>query len=322
MLIPKIKRIFPNEQRTRSELVQLILAVDRLLLKEQKTGKGKLKTTIQKTKAKKPFCDFPVVFLPAKGEVVFIGDTHGDSLATTAIIKQERCLEKIEAGKTVYIVFLGDYADRGKEDIKNLELVLSLKKEYPDNVLLLRGNHEEVEMGQYYGLLGSSIKRFGYERGQNIFQRFNDLFEHLPGVVVTANGIVALHGGVPVTHIKSLNDLDYEGVLAEIRWNDPTDETKEAIFNYKRGGHYLFGKKKFDEFMKAIGGKVLVRGHEYFADGYDIMFSERLLSVFSNGGLSPESGYRDFIITPQYAKVNLEKPIIKWTKKHVFEVKY
>jgi len=317
-----MKKIFPAEQITRSEFFQLIVSVDRLMVKEQKEGKGKLKDTISKIKAKSIFCDFPVYFLPAKGEAIFIGDTHGDSAATTAIVKGEHFLERIEAGEKVYMIFLGDYADRGKKDIRNLELILSLKKEYPDNVFLLRGNHEEVDMGQYYGLLGSCIRRFGYERGQNIFQRVNDLFDHMPHVAITKNGLVALHGGVPVTKVESLKDLNYEGVLSEIRWNDPTQETTEAIFNYKRGGHYLFGKKKFDDFMKVIGGKVLIRGHEYFANGYNIMFDGKLLSIFSNGGTSPESGYKEFIISPRYAKVNLAKPITRLTKNHVFNLKY
>jgi len=319
--MPAAKRKI-RQQKTGGQLVRLVAAVERILKEENKRGRGKLRDKIPSIKEKQAFFKFPVVFLPARGEVIFIGDTHGDSLSTKAILKQESFFKKLSSGKNIYLVFLGDYADRGKADIKNLEFILNLKKEHPDNVFFLRGNHEELSVGQYYGFLGSCIKLFGYEKGQLVFQRFNELFEKLPGVAVTANGVVALHGGVPISEIKSLKDLDDEEDLSEIRWNDPTSEIDHFVFNYKRGGHYLFGEEIFKIFMAGIGAKVLVRSHEYVAKGFKFMFNNKLLSIFSNGGKSGESGYRDFILNPKYVKVNLAKPIKSWTKQNIINIKY
>lgn len=308
--------------RSAKEFGELIGAVEHLMKKEERVGSRKLKSRINLINSDKMFVDFPVVYLPPKGEVIFIGDTHGDSLATQAIIKQEKVIEKIEQGKDIYIVWLGDYADRGIGDIKNLEIILSLAQHYFHHVILLRGNHEESSVGQYYGLMGSCVRQFGFDDGQQVFKELNDFYDKLPSSVVTANGIVAVHGGVPATPINSLKDLKDEENATELRWNDPTEEIDHYVHNYKRGTYFLFGKIVFDAFMSVIGGNVLVRSHEYVSKGYKLLFGDRLLTVFSNGATSGESGYRDFILSPKYAKANLNKPISHWSPENIIDVPY
>ncbi len=308
--------------RTAKDLYSYILSIEYLLKKQQQSGRGLLKEKIWQIKSDKMFCDWPVVYLPPQGEAIIIGDTHGDSEAVRAIVRQENFVEKINKGQEVKIIFLGDYADRGLADIKNLETIMSLVRLYPKNVILLRGNHEEVNVGQYYGFFGSCLKQFGFEDGQMIFNEFNDLFEKMPVVAVAGNGLVALHGGVPTPSINTLYDLQDEENAVEMRWNDPTEEIDNYAHNYKRGCYFLFGKKVFNDFMSAVGGTVLVRSHEYTARGYKLLFDGRLLTIFSNGGKSKESGYRDFILSPKYAKLDLSKPINRWVDENIKAVEY
>jgi len=305
-----------------NQFSKLIDAVVRLLIIEAKNGKGNLKSRIDQISSHHPFVDWPVVYLPTEGTALFVGDTHGDSLAVSSVISKERFVEQVSSKNPMYLVVMGDFADRGKEDVKNVQLLLRLKQQFPLHVHLLRGNHEDLSLGQSFGLLSSCINSFGYERGQEIFNDLNDLYERLPIAVVCGNGVVAVHGGVPVSPIGSLKQLADEENMEEMRWNDPTEQIDNFIFNYQRGSHYLFGRSVFGNFMEAIGGKVLVRSHEYVSQGYKFMFDNRLVTIFSNGGTSPESGYQDFILAPKYIKVDLAKPIDHWTRQQIFDIPY
>lgn len=311
-----------KKKKTWGQLARFISKIENIIKSENKEGQGKLKEKIRDINSESVFFEYPVVYIPPNGELILIGDTHGDSESVIAILKKTDFINRANNNEKVYLVFTGDYADRGKQDIKNIELLLNLKENFPEQVYLLRGNHEEVNMGQHYGLLGSCIARFGYERGQFIFQRLNEMFEKFPVVMISGNGVVAVHGGVPISDIKSLKDLNDEDNLTDIRWNDPTEEIENFIYNYRRGSNYLFGRKTFNSFMKGIGANVLFRSHEYVAKGHKFLFDHRLVSVFSNGGESKESGFKDFILKPKYVHVKLDQPIKQWTSDNVIDIDY
>lgn len=42
------------------------------------------------------------------------------------------------------LIFMGDYIDRGKKSKEVVQYLGALKKKFPDNVILLKGNHEEL----------------------------------------------------------------------------------------------------------------------------------------------------------------------------------
>ncbi|MCK5632784.1 metallophosphoesterase [bacterium] len=65
--------------------------------------------------------------------------------------------------KNKYLVFLGDYIDRGKRGVYVLYNVWKYFINNPDNVVLLRGNHEDEAMYESYGFLGKEIERSGFE---------------------------------------------------------------------------------------------------------------------------------------------------------------
>ena len=312
------KELFENAgNKSKEELIQLISDVEKILDEEKEKGKGKLKDKISETRdsefGKEKFTDDSIVYLPKDGEAVFIGDTHGDPDATVSIIEQEKFIEAMENGeKNKYLVFLGDYADRGSGDIENLEQIFALKKKYPDNVILMRGNHEEKDTGSRYGLSNSLANKYK-EGGQELFDKYNKAFEKMPGVLVCGNGIVATHGGIPSKEISSLKELNNEELLFQMRWNDPKGEIEDWAPNLDRDssdsmGIKVFGKNAFDKFMKAIDGKIMIRGHEY--GGVKLFFDNRLVTVFSTGGGGEKSGYEGNA-RPLYTKFDLGKDINK-----------
>ncbi len=70
-------------------------------------------------------------------DIYAIGDIHGCLYALEAL------LEKIPIrwGED-YLVFLGDYIDRGPDPRRVLETIMELKETYPEKIIPLMGNHE------------------------------------------------------------------------------------------------------------------------------------------------------------------------------------
>ncbi|MER3570340.1 MAG: hypothetical protein C4348_01930, partial [Patescibacteria group bacterium] len=175
--INKIKKEFYRfrnvENITPETLSQMLDELDKLLDKEKTEGKGKLKANIQeiiesfkdnKTGEIKDeyFVDGHIAYLPKRGEAIFVGDLHGDAEAVESILEQTGFIERMERGeKDVYLVFLGDYGDRGYKQIEAIAMVIDLKLRYPNNVILLRGNHEEKEIGKRDGLFDALNQRYG-----------------------------------------------------------------------------------------------------------------------------------------------------------------
>jgi serine/threonine protein phosphatase 1 len=69
-----------------------------------------------------------------------VGDIHGCRL------KLDRLLAKIDwrPENKELLVFLGDYIDRGPDSYGVVETVLGLKNQRPNEVILLKGNHEQM----------------------------------------------------------------------------------------------------------------------------------------------------------------------------------
>lgn len=84
--------------------------------------------------------------LPKDSIIGVHADFHGDlkSLAEVFIMFQKNGLldSNFKCMPNVTLIFLGDYPDRGEHSLPVLELLACLKMENPDQVFLIRGNHE------------------------------------------------------------------------------------------------------------------------------------------------------------------------------------
>jgi len=224
-------------------------------------------------------------FIKKGAKSIFVGDIHGDYKTLLKVIKT--FFEK----EFNYIIFLGDYIDRGYADmqIKTLNIILHLKKIYPDKVIILRGNHEWRYINAEYGFKDAIL----YHLNPFIYYRYNELFEELPvGVLIKSPKILGVHGGIPISEnseVYSIKDISkipkklcFEDKLAQqLLWNDPSEKIDTYKKNY-RGLGYIFGKKPFKKFMKHNDINYCIRSHEIIKSGVKTLFNNKLISIFTS----------------------------------------
>ncbi|MHA2008902.1 MAG: metallophosphoesterase [Promethearchaeota archaeon] len=233
--------------------------------------------------------------LEGKGKKIYvIGDIHGN---LETLIK---ILEMIDSNNPDVVIFLGDIVDRGPKQLECLLLVLILKILNPQKYYLLRGNHETLEMNQYYGFYQYFIDRFK-EPGK--FNEILAVYNVLPLCTLVNNTILCLHGGIPQdTEIlqkikgkktKNLSEIfnSISNSLIQIMWNDPKEKLKGFTDSFRGNGIKFFGEDVFERFLKNNNLKLLIRAHECFPEGFKWFFHKRLLSIFSSanyrGNFSP-----------------------------------
>jgi protein phosphatase len=255
----------------------LITRVSQLLLKETEDQR-KLSVTGR------------LVHHPPSGEAIIVGDIHGDLESLKHILHEERLLEEKMKGNETYLVFLGDYGDRGPASPEVFHIVLSLKETFLDRVILLQGNHEGPEdlLAHPHDLPYQLQRKFGSD-WRTIYAELSTLFRSFYTAVLVENRCIMLHGGVP-SAAKTIEDLAYayekhpaEPHLEEILWSDPVEGILGTRFS-PRGAGRLFGKDVTDRFLRILGVKYVIRGHEPAKEGFKVNHEGRILTLFSRKG--------------------------------------
>ena len=206
-----------------------------------------------------------VIHTSAATPILIVADLHGDLNALQLALRK-----RTDLGCDT-VIFLGDYIDRGPASLDVLERLFLLKMEEPDNVILLRGNHELKETNRFEGLFRD------LEYNEDLYARINQVFDNMPVAAVISDQIFCVHGGIPGP--VKLSEITKEGVYP-YAWNDPSEEN--GINQSSRGlGMRTFGEDVFDEFLRVNGLEQMIRGHMVLEDGYRWWFGERLLSLFS-----------------------------------------
>jgi hypothetical protein len=98
-------------------------------------------------------------------------------------------------------LFLGDFVDRGNHSLETICLLLALKSQYPQQIHLIRGNHEDKWINNGFGFSEECALRLDEDPGDldSVFARINTLFEYLPLAAVVDEKIICLHGGIGAT---------------------------------------------------------------------------------------------------------------------------
>ncbi|MEI6243312.1 MAG: metallophosphoesterase family protein [Chlamydiota bacterium] len=129
--------------------------------------------------------------LPAKSTFFYRADLHGDfaSLKANLLLLQKQGIlnDKFQVtpiwkGKCA-LIFLGDYVDRGPDACKVISTLMWLKILNPDEVVLLRGNHENTTLNRMYG--SPDMKKMDSVWG--FFSKLESFYRTLPLALLLGN---------------------------------------------------------------------------------------------------------------------------------------
>ena len=231
-----------------------------------------------------------LVQLKAKGKALIVSDLHGDLESLIQIMKESNFLQKMSQSNNAFLIFLGDYGDRGEYSKEVYYIVLKLKLAFPNQVVLMRGNHEGPEdlLASPHDLPMEFQIKFG-QKWTEACSKIRELFDCLYNAVLVEKRYLIIHGGLP-PQAKTLEDLAYahtlhpkQSFLEEILWSDPNESIKEVCAS-PRGAGKLFGENITKQALKRFDVRILIRGHEPCEDGFKISHNGKVLTIFSRKG--------------------------------------
>ena len=271
---------------------------------------------IQETlkRAKEIFIREPSV-VKISSPVYVLGDIHGN---LSDLMTFERVLWKKGPCEGGNFLFLGDYVDRGKDSMECILYLLAMKIMNPQKFTLLRGNHETRSLQKSFTFqkeVQKKLSRNGklHDFSNEMWDKFNDVFDSVPICAIIDDSIFCAHGGIPFSaskteHLlsipKQMPDPENESAAAwEILWSDPMEQAlalesinltssgskhshleqlRGYLKNEKRGTAYLFTDIAVDNFLRGNNLSHIIRAHEVINDGYRYQMGGKVTTVFSS----------------------------------------
>jgi hypothetical protein len=236
-------------------------------------------------------------------ELIVLGDLHGCYGCLKAALLQSDFINRAWAHQwdparypDVKLVLLGDYIDRGRFSFDGvLRAVLQLFVAMPEQVIVLRGNHEyflATDRVVWSGVhpaeaLASITPHVPFE----LLDAYRRLFEQMPTSFL-CDRTLFVHGGVPrddsfaarYHDLASLNDGE---LRFQMLWSDPSDTEHVPVELQRQDARFSFGRRQFRAFMERLGCTTMIRGHEKIDRGFDVVYDlgdRLLLNLFSAGG--------------------------------------
>jgi diadenosine tetraphosphatase ApaH/serine/threonine PP2A family protein phosphatase len=262
-----------------------------------------------------------LVTLEPAGEALVIGDLHGDLDSLISILQNSGFTQKLAAHKDATLVFLGDYGDRGPYSAEVYYTVLRLKLAFPEQVVLLRGNHEGPEdlTASPHDLPMQFQDRFK-ENGKAAYSKVRELFTYLYNAALVEERCLMVHGGLP-PHVNSIQDLarahlthPEKEFLEDLLWSDPNDMVK-TVLRSPRGAGKLFGRRVTETVLNKLGVKILIRGHEQCEDGFKLNHDGKVLTLFSRKGAPYFNAYGAYLKLPLSEKFENARQLVPWIHK-------
>jgi hypothetical protein len=143
--------------------------------------------------------------LKLRAPIKVFGDVHGQYIDLMRFFDLYGCpSDKKQDGGDLEgfdYLFIGDFVDRGSHSLETICLLMSLKCKYPEQIHLIRGNHEDKWINNAFGLSEECQTRIGEDPNdlKSIFARLNMMFEYLPLAALIEDRVLCIHGGIGST---------------------------------------------------------------------------------------------------------------------------
>lgn len=209
--------------------------------------------------------------LELKYPVTVVGDIHGQFYD---LLKLLDIAGDIASNK---YLFLGDYVDRGAFSVEVLLVLYSIKLNFPQNIFMIRGNHECRQMTTFFNFRAECLFKYDLE----FYETACETFDMLPIACVINKKFLAVHGGIS-PELITLDDLlkvnrysepPRQGLFCDLLWSDPiANDTGSSSDKYKinevRGCSYFFSATAANTFLKRNKLLTIIRAHEAQLEGY------------------------------------------------------
>ncbi len=242
------------------------------------------------------FSQKPAVIEDSAEKVLVVGDVHGDLGTLQYVLGQLPNFDRV--------VFVGDYIDRGAQDIEVLNLLPVLARN--PNVVLLPGNHD-AESLVIPRNFRKKIAGLGKSPAEVTETMYVAAFKIAPIAYCNSkHKMLVVHGGIPCERLsenktdnyvfKNWGKVLFDPLVQEILWNDFTFE--QADQHSERSGSREVSDSAAREFMQFNGLELLVRGHQSpaFNTIYDLGAGKSIVTV---GSASVYSGNRAVFALPE-----------------------
>ena len=137
-------------------------------------------------------------------KILILGDIHGRTVWKDILEKEQ----------PQQVIFLGDYVGShdnipAQQQIDNLEAILLLKEERPDDIILLRGNHDLQHLGYYWAECSNlSHKVQNYMATDEFRERFLSLTQWIHQFSCGEQEIICSHAGISKVWLEATGICD------------------------------------------------------------------------------------------------------------------
>lgn len=278
-----------------------------------------------------------LIILPEGADIYVIGDSHGDRYSVGMIVSELiKFPEMVGKDRNTFLVFAGDYVSNGLNSIGEMEFILTLKDQFPQNVILLNGNHDFKETWLtcfkesfyhhwnsfktnsfvkappfHYGHFRYDLScRYGVESGERIYSLFSEWGAMLPYIVVDRDKELMISHSIGKTP-----EIDRDLTLEDLVYGKQNDREKRddgEFFSSFKGVSQHRAMVHNREFNDQLLGQFHQLGFEHFLVGH-CHFKSRdcnsgLITICSSCTYSPDAGHYMYQEMKINRKAILESP--------------